>query len=134
MVIAALAIDGGPEASAGEAASTGAAGAALVAGHELVHALGVGFGLDQHWGFAPASGGAVAGLLVGPIVDVIAPLANPVGFVAVVVKILHVPAGGGVGFAIAGGKALVAGIFFVDGFLQSGEEISVLGFVQGGFP
>ena len=126
-MIAALAVDPRPEARPAEAVHLGSDGVVGSAGQNLVEAGSVRPGLDQQRGFAPAARHAAAGLLVAPVVDLIAPFANPCGFGAVVAEIFDVPAAG-IAFAIAGRVTLVAGIFLVDGAgeaTRAGEDFRI---------
>src|SRR5580658_4065827 len=128
-MIPALAIDSRPEVGAAEAVDVGAHCVNAATTDDLVEPLCVGFGLDEQGHLAPAARHPAARLLVGPVVDVIAPLANPAWLGSVAAKIFDVPALA-VLLAVAGRKALVAGIFLVDGFLHAFEERAIVGFVQ----
>src|SRR5580658_9422451 len=90
MVVATIIINPRPEIGSGDTCGSGRRrlvelGVDCIEGFEVPRRLG------QHGGFAPFPGHANASLLVGPVVYLIAPLANPRGPGAVVSRVLHVP-------------------------------------------
>jgi len=119
-MIAAVGVDAGPETCAGR---TGAVHGdwLLLAGVDPVQHPEVGIDLGEQRGFAPAARRAVRTLLIGPVVDKVAPFAVPLRLLAAIVAVLDVPAveaRNGLLDAVARGVCLVSGILFVNDAIQ----------------